>query len=318
MNQASEAARLERLLSAPFAVLMMVPPDSWGLRGDPLLWDEMRVKLAPRPIPETAPALAYTVADAFHAITGKPIHGTPEPFNVERFAREGQSSGFVDPEWWRTTALPLFEERRALHRKDFESVKLQMKADLRKLRLPAAAKAQFTADAAALAADFAAAERGLGEKLPKGEPKRVDTASALLFKLSKQLESITPHSRRQLLLQALHNESGHSALLALATDDHPHTHEAADAVVAVIMGAGEAQKLFIGSRWRPPLERRDAALRRLVPKLACAWRAHFDREPRTTPGAQFVAVVAGTWQALTGDDAGLSPEAVNRAMQREP
>lgn len=87
-------------------------PNSWGLRGDPYLWEEMEHYFAGHTIPETADELMATIQAVFEQLTGVPIFSR-ESFYVERFSHGGMSGGHVDPQFWREVALPLLRARYA-------------------------------------------------------------------------------------------------------------------------------------------------------------------------------------------------------------
>jgi molybdenum cofactor cytidylyltransferase len=81
------------------------PPETWGLRGDPYLWTEMRLRLGEEPLPPGAAELRQRLEREFLALTGKEIT-TPEQFYVEAFAHGGLSSGYISPQFWRDVAIP--------------------------------------------------------------------------------------------------------------------------------------------------------------------------------------------------------------------
>lgn len=101
--------------------LMAQRPQQWGLRGDPFLWDAMFASLQDTPLPATAAELDALIAGSFEAITGRSMLNTAEAFFVEQFAHGGMSSGYVDPRWWRETALPLLRGRLSLFKVPTES-----------------------------------------------------------------------------------------------------------------------------------------------------------------------------------------------------
>ena len=86
-----------------FDELLSKEPDQWGLRGDPYLWREMRDYLAGQSVPSRDVEVYEAVAAAFQALTGKSMESYGHVY-VERFAHGGMSSGYVDPEFWRTDA----------------------------------------------------------------------------------------------------------------------------------------------------------------------------------------------------------------------
>ncbi|MGC5703807.1 hypothetical protein J4P02_26775 [Pseudomonas sp. NFXW11] len=92
------------------AALFAEAPLSWGLRGDPYLWQAMAEYLAASPWPQSVEQLDELIAQAFEQLTGRPL-GTQEHFGVAAFAHGGMSSGGIAPGFWRERALPLLRER---------------------------------------------------------------------------------------------------------------------------------------------------------------------------------------------------------------
>ena len=90
--------------------LFNTTPDQWGLRGDPYLWQEIKMKLAHIDMPATEQALNQLLFQTYQAATGYPI-SYQQPFPVERFNHGGMSSGFVDPVYWSNHLIPLLLER---------------------------------------------------------------------------------------------------------------------------------------------------------------------------------------------------------------
>jgi hypothetical protein len=85
-------------------------PATWGLRGDPYLWRDLREALRNEIPPRSETALeALLNATVQRLLTDAPVHG--ESVYVERFAHGGMSSGRVCLRFWRDTALPLLCRR---------------------------------------------------------------------------------------------------------------------------------------------------------------------------------------------------------------
>jgi len=91
------------------AELMRERPDSWGLRGDPHLWDEMERTLEAVPLPEDRSALERLLQRCFEKHAGISLAFEGEHF-VPRFDTGGMSSGQVLPAFWQTVphANPIF------------------------------------------------------------------------------------------------------------------------------------------------------------------------------------------------------------------
>jgi hypothetical protein len=97
-------------------------PDTWGLRGDPFLWREMAQTLAENlPFPRTGDDFRAWIGMAFRKLVGKALSGD-EAIYVERYAQGGMSSGYISPQFWRETAIPLLLSR-------YAELPLQTKAD---------------------------------------------------------------------------------------------------------------------------------------------------------------------------------------------
>ena len=88
-------------------------PTRWGLRGDPLLWADLRAVLKDRPLPRDPAALQTLLAQAFEALTGATLDRTDTAIAVAAYRRDngGMSNGQVSPAFWRDTAFPLILAR---------------------------------------------------------------------------------------------------------------------------------------------------------------------------------------------------------------
>lgn len=80
-------------------------PMSWGLRGDPYLWIEMKNYFSNTGLPKSKNELEILIGSAFKEITGHQITES-KFFHIERFSHGGMSSGLVAPEYWRNTVIP--------------------------------------------------------------------------------------------------------------------------------------------------------------------------------------------------------------------
>ena len=90
--------------------LFELEPATWGLRGDPYLWRELRDDFAATPLPRTPSEFVKIVEDAFQALTGRPLL-PGDAFLLEKHAHGGMSGGGISPEFWYEKALPLLLER---------------------------------------------------------------------------------------------------------------------------------------------------------------------------------------------------------------
>ena len=80
----------------------------WGFRGDPYLWEEMRVYFEGVPLPKTAVFLQTLIKEAFTSLTNHPFPAEADhaPIPIKRFDHGGMSSGLVSPDFWRDKAIP--------------------------------------------------------------------------------------------------------------------------------------------------------------------------------------------------------------------
>lgn len=99
---------MERLYAV--AAIFQDEPQRWGLRGDPYLWREMRRHLEGVRCPATSEDLVSVIEEAFEQLTGFPLSHA-NPIYVERYSHGGMSSGYVNPKFWRETAVPLLKGR---------------------------------------------------------------------------------------------------------------------------------------------------------------------------------------------------------------
>jgi hypothetical protein len=86
-------------------------PHSWGLRGDPYLWDDLSRVFNPVPLPQNVETLRSMLEAAFLTLTARPFQTTSGPLSVERYAHGGMSSGGISPEFWQDKGFPLILER---------------------------------------------------------------------------------------------------------------------------------------------------------------------------------------------------------------
>lgn len=97
-------------MSERLSTLFEPPPVRYGLRGDAILWAELARWLDAQARPRTALEFERLIGQGFAVLTGHALEPSP-PFWVERFDRGGLSSGKIDPNFWRDTALPLLTGR---------------------------------------------------------------------------------------------------------------------------------------------------------------------------------------------------------------
>ncbi|MDN7130968.1 hypothetical protein JNO04_01205 [Halomonas sp. MC140] len=87
-------------------------PAQWGLRGDPVLWRELKARLNDIDMPESPDELKEIIEREYEVSTGHPI-SHEKNFGVERLKTHGISSGGVCPEFWVKRGIPLLVSRHA-------------------------------------------------------------------------------------------------------------------------------------------------------------------------------------------------------------
>ncbi|MCF8465257.1 MAG: hypothetical protein K9G41_10470 [Flavobacteriales bacterium] len=85
-------------------------PETWGLRGDPYLWQEMQRSMQSGTAPQTVEELEQLLHQRFFELTGSRAEGEGS-IHVEKFEHGGMSSGHVSIEFWLQTAFPLLLQR---------------------------------------------------------------------------------------------------------------------------------------------------------------------------------------------------------------
>lgn len=94
-------------------VLFTPPEVQWGLRGDPHVWELLRVDLSDVRIPASADAAIRLVHESFTRITGVRLDdpGLPDHVFRKELDHGGMSGGYVSIEAWRDRLMPLVEKR---------------------------------------------------------------------------------------------------------------------------------------------------------------------------------------------------------------
>jgi hypothetical protein len=87
-------------------------PIQWGLRGDPLLWRELKECFKDIEMPNTPSELQALIEREYENSTGHLI-SYQEHFGIERFRSHGMSSGGISPEFWIKSGIPLLVGRHA-------------------------------------------------------------------------------------------------------------------------------------------------------------------------------------------------------------
>jgi hypothetical protein len=83
------------------AELFTPRPLRWGLRGDPYLWEAMRLRFVDIECPANQWALIDAVRRAFEDLTGVRLDANTGHVPVEAYRTgSGISDGVVDGDWW--------------------------------------------------------------------------------------------------------------------------------------------------------------------------------------------------------------------------
>ncbi len=72
------------------------PPNTWGLKGEPLLWEDLREYFQTRAFPQNEHAFVKEMYAAFEKLTGWPVETTSFIF-ISRYNRGGIAGGLIRP-----------------------------------------------------------------------------------------------------------------------------------------------------------------------------------------------------------------------------
>lgn len=86
-------------------------PNQWGLRGDPELWEKLRLKFNNSEIPKSSNEFNIFLDAEFDSIIKSGKKTSDNIIWFEEFTQNGMSGGSVDLNWWKNTGLPLLKER---------------------------------------------------------------------------------------------------------------------------------------------------------------------------------------------------------------
>jgi molybdenum cofactor cytidylyltransferase len=104
--------RLEAQDARGFDEVFAPRPESWGLRGDPHLWDALRRRFTGRPIPTDQAELTAVIYYAIREMIGCDIRQAAEMVRVPAFVTgSGMSDGHVSTEFWVQRGVPLLVTR---------------------------------------------------------------------------------------------------------------------------------------------------------------------------------------------------------------
>ena len=85
-------------------------PHSWGLRGDPYFWDDLKQHFADTKLPYSVNAFVEEINSFFEKTTGEKLTKECQVY-VEKYSHGGMSSGLVSGSFWIEQAIPLLLKR---------------------------------------------------------------------------------------------------------------------------------------------------------------------------------------------------------------
>jgi hypothetical protein len=93
--------------------LFQPEPNTWGLRGDPLVWRAIAAQLETVEPPSRTGDVVELLRAAFLVVVGVDVGHEPTVEYVHRpeFASGGMSDGMIGLKAWRETLMPMLEER---------------------------------------------------------------------------------------------------------------------------------------------------------------------------------------------------------------
>lgn len=86
-------------------------PRQWGLRGDPFLWDEMRLKSIDKTLLETEEMMQKYFYLLFYELTGIEINSNKDIRLEKYYYGSGMSGGIVSSGFWLGRGIPFILER---------------------------------------------------------------------------------------------------------------------------------------------------------------------------------------------------------------
>ena len=90
----------------------------WGLRGDPLLWNELKETLGDKELPETAEEFLQILHEKYFELTKTKPDSKKHHFYIEKYDTGGMSRGMISPKFWRETGFSKLLE-------NYEEIKCQ-------------------------------------------------------------------------------------------------------------------------------------------------------------------------------------------------
>lgn len=87
-------------------------PATWGLRGDPYVWQALREHLSYMDMPESMDEVVRLLHASFDELVGLDLAGDPaSSVYREQYANGGMSSGMVSLDTWRERLMPMLAAR---------------------------------------------------------------------------------------------------------------------------------------------------------------------------------------------------------------
>ena len=86
-------------------------PNQWGLRGDPELWEKLRLKFQNTEVPTNSREFNTLLEEQFDSLINSGEKKSDGIIWFEEFSQNGMSGGSVSIVWWKETGLPLLKER---------------------------------------------------------------------------------------------------------------------------------------------------------------------------------------------------------------
>lgn|SRR5690554_404914 len=94
------------------SIIFTPKPQSWGLRGDSFLWDELEQYFATIPFSCSKSHFIELFEEQFQKFTNEHFKGNrKEAIFVEKFSHGGMSSGQISIPFWEQEGLPLLLHR---------------------------------------------------------------------------------------------------------------------------------------------------------------------------------------------------------------
>ena len=91
-------------------MLLSEKPDSWGLRGDPYLWDDLFEESKNVKIPNDRHEVINTFKNIFEEVTEEE-YPLKEDVLIEKYKHGGMSQGIISSEFWNKTVIEIILKR---------------------------------------------------------------------------------------------------------------------------------------------------------------------------------------------------------------